>query len=520
MASVVAARLAPDRGLRRVLVGLAPISFAVQACSFVSSIALTRVLGASAGTDAYYLGLSVPVASYAILMTAVRLGAIPALTECDGSASPMPFARAASDVFSATLAASLLMTVVVTAIAEVVIPLAVGGQTGATSRLVMLELAPLGVLGAATGALGAILAVRRVFIPTVAVLLIEPVLKTVLTVALGHRIGINALIIGNVVGSTCAAGVLWLKLRSLGIQLHVRLHFDTTFVRGVVAVSAPLVVSQSFLQTNPIVDRTMAGSLGAGSVTALEIGLRICLVPAALVTGLMISPITATWADRRLRHGWPALRTSLARATVAIAMFTPPLVVLGLVLRHEIVGFVYQGGAYSSHALAETSRVFAMTVIALPAQLLAVVISTLFIVEKATVFPMIVGIANVVLNVALNFALRPSLGVGGIALSTTVTIVLLTIVYVVAAQRRWNALQLRPHIWPISVSLGSTCVVAVVAILVLRMLPEASSRSTSLLAIAVVGGIGLGLHALLVGGRDPSVRLALRMRRSLSGGGA
>lgn len=506
--------------LRRVLTGLVPFSLAVQICSFASSIVLARVLGASSSTDAYYLGLSIPVASYAILLTAIRLGAIPALTERDVTGGAGSFERAAGGVVSATIVASFAMTFLVTVVAEAVVPLIVAGKTGDTARLVMLELAPLGVLGALTGALGAVLAVRRVFAPAVAVMTIEPVLKTILTLTLGHRIGINALVIGNVVGSAAAAVALWFWLGRVGVRLRFGWGTDTAFVRSVFLISAPLLVSQSVLQTNPIVDRTMASNLGAGSVTALEIGLRICLVPTALVTGLMITPITATWAERRLQGGWLELRRSVARAIAGIATFIPPVVVVGVLLRHEIVRLAYQGGAYSPHALSETTRVFGVTLFALPLQLIVVVLSTLFIVERRTVFPMLIGIANVVLNVGLNFALRPLLGVAGIALSTTLTIAILAAVYAIAAQRRWQAIDLRGHGSAIAFAALSTIAIAAVAFGLLRALPTATSRAQALLSIVSVAGVGFALHAVVVLVREPSLHYALRLRRAWIGTGA
>ena len=64
------ADLAPTRppsSVRRVMAGLVPVNLVVQGCSFASSVALARVLGAGASTDAYYVGLTVPLFSYGVL---------------------------------------------------------------------------------------------------------------------------------------------------------------------------------------------------------------------------------------------------------------------------------------------------------------------------------------------------------------------------------------------------------------------------------------------------------------------
>jgi putative peptidoglycan lipid II flippase len=479
--------------MRQVLTGLAPLSLVAQACSFASSIALAHVLGASASTDAYYLGLSIPFAVYTILLAAIRQGAIPSLVEQDNNGEDGALERVGSDLVSAILVASALLTIVVTAIAELVLPLAVGGETGSMSRVVLLELAPLGVLGPLTGALGAILAARGLFALPVLVMAIEPLLKAVLTLAFGHVIGITALIIGNLVGSATAAGLLWWRIGRIRLRVRVRTQFNTPFVRGVVVLTLPLIVSASILQTNPVVDRVMAGDVGAGSVTALELGLRLCFIPTALATSLLIGPLTATWAERKLAGGWAALRPSVAHAIIAIATFVLPLVVVGVVLRSDLVSLVYQGGAYSSHALGQTTSVFGIILLSLPAEVLVVVLVTLFVIEKDTIFPMLIGITNVVLNVVLNFALRPSLGVEGIALSTTLTVSLLGGVYALVAHRRWGIFALDGRVREAVGAIVLTAVIGGVAVVLLDVVPGPTSRLRALVAIVLVAGVAAAI---------------------------
>jgi putative peptidoglycan lipid II flippase len=487
----------------------------VQVLSFGSSIVLARVLGASSATDAYYLGLSVPVASYAILQVAIRLGAIPMLSERLTSVGSLGVT--ARDVVWSTVLGSLVVTVIVTAVAEFFVPMAVGGATAREARWVILELAPLGVLGALTGAFGALLAVVGSFTAAVAVMAIEPALKSMLTIAVGHDIGINALIIGNLVGSGLAALTLWNSVRRRGIRIGAPAMIDVPFVRTLLAVSAPLLVSQSVLQANPIIDKAMAGKLGAGSVTALEIGLRLCAVPTAFLTGLLITPLTASWATRKAAGGWDALRPSIRRALAVIVTFAPSIAAVGFVLRGDLVRIAYQGGAYSPHAVAKTTSVFGVTLLALPAQLLVVVVATIFVVERSTMVPMYVGLTNVVLNVALNLLLRPFFGVTGIALSTTITIYLLTLVYVVVAQRRWEALDLRAV--PLRGAFRFLCLVVLVTATawgVRSVFAPTPSRADTLLVALAVAAAAAAVHIGVLVSRVSASGYSIRFSRAWS----
>lgn len=520
---MTSAEAAERRGLFRIMAGLAPISLAVQLCSFVSSVALARVLGATYATDAYFLALSIPTLVYGILLAAVRVGATPALSKVARDAEPGAFDRAASELVAATMVTSAIVALAAGLLAVAFLPAAAGAAEPHmvfTIRLMILELTPLGVFGALSGAFAAILGVRGVFAPAVAVMLIEPMLKAALTVLLGQTIGAQTLVLGNVVGSGLASVVLWRCVQRSGIRLSMASPRRSALVRDVVALSLPLIVSQSVLQVNPIVDRTMAGGLGAGSVTTLEMGLRLFVVPTSLLTATLIGPITASWAATKLAEGWSGLRASVDRALHAAAVILPPLLVLGVMLRGDLIAFVYRGGAYTPAALHGTTSVFGALVFALPAMTLTIVFSTLFIVHAETVFPMKVGIANVVVNAVLNVLLRDAWGIAGIAASTSATLTVLLAVYARAAHKRWGRYAEGAGPAALRVIASSAVLVGTVAAL-LDVLPAPLTRIDIAvrLTCASTAAITAYLVALVIL-RDPMLTAARQRLRPVASGAA
>jgi putative peptidoglycan lipid II flippase len=508
--------------LPRVFAGLLPINIAVQAMSFAAWVAFAHVLGASTATDAYVLGLSVPTLVYGIMLAAIRVGAIPGLTERaargDGDG-----AQAANELVAAALVASAALTLVVTAVAVAAAPLVLRPDATLLSntRWTIIELSPLAVLGAITGVLGAILAVRRSFAPAVAVMVLDPLFRICFTLAWGRSLGIQALIVANLLGSAAAVGVLWAMVRRSGIPLKLVRPARTAFVRSVVGVSAPLVIASSVLQINPIVDRTMAGSLGAGSITGFELGTR--LVPAGLFIALVAAPLVATWSARKVEGGWPAIQASMQKALSSAASIVLPLAVIGIILRHQAVTLAFHGGAYSSHAAAQTSAVFAMCLLGLPSAVLSVIFSTLFIVQRETLVPMKLGFVNVVLNIGLNFAFRPLFGVAGIALSTTLTYAILNVLQASAARRRWGSLLPSSVAASLLGVIGSVVVAGIAAEVLVHQMPSGGSRAQALFVAIVVSGVGLLVYAaaLFVGrrlfARAPHPFLELRSRAETRG---
>lgn len=414
---------------------------AAQAMGFFSSIAIARVLGATRATDAYYLGLSIPLLVCTVFLSTTRQCGIPTLTE-EAAVSSSSFVEASSQLISATLIVSIVISGLAAAAAVLLLPLTSSPSIVAAAQAKVIQLAPLGVLGAVMGAMAAVLAVRNRFAAAALVLGIDPLLRIVLLIAAGETLGTDALVIANLAGNLLAVLVLWVLIRRESISLGWRSPWRSPFVRRVLAFGAPLTLSAAILQINPVVDRTMASDLGGGTITALELGLRLVNIPMLLIGATLIGPIMATWAARRTASGWPALRDSVNRATEVFTMIVPPVVVIGIILRHQIVALLYEGGAYSAHATQQTATVFAMLLVGLPAQVLTIVFSTLFVIEKRPKFCLMAGVANVIMNVVLNFALRAIWGVGGIALSTSVTVSILLAGYVIVARHLWEGIRI------------------------------------------------------------------------------
>jgi len=505
-----------ERSLRRIFASVAPASLLVQIVSFGSSIVLATQLGASTSTDAYYLALSVPVIAYGVLLAGVRLGGIPELTRLAQDAPTEQFRGGCNEIVTATLVSAIGLSIVVTGILAVLLPILAGGspQLAGLTREYMLELTPYAVTGAMLGAFGAVLAVRGHFAIATLVLAIEPILKSGLVLGFGRQLGVQALVIGNIAGNFLAVAVLWEVARRAGVSLRIARFRRSPVVASVLALSAPLVLSQAVLQLNPVIDRTTAAALGSGSVTELELGVRLFTAPVTLLTATMIAPLAATWSARLNTEGWFSAARSFSRVVAAVLICGPPLIVVGFILRHDIVSAAYSSHAYSAAAVTRTAGVLGMLLLGLIPRILIVPLSTLFVIHGDTIFPLKVGLANCVLNAGTDLVFRGPFGVAGIALSTSFTLALLCVLYVRGARRRWGTLALRPGVTgliPLSVLSGVAS--ALVAIAVHGLLQGSQSRPTELAGITAAAAAAVALTAIIMslggGFRVAGLRLPL-----------
>jgi putative peptidoglycan lipid II flippase len=493
-----------SRSLGGVIAGVAPATLAVQICAFGASTALAAVFGAVDSTDAYYIALTVPLFVYGVLLAALRLGGIPALTDIYVG-ERRRFDAASSELVWAAAVGATAVGLAATVLAYLAIPLVFEESEGtvALARTIVLELAPLATLAALTAALGAILAVIGRFTAPVAVLALDPLLRLLLIVSLGKSLGIHVVAVGNLAGSAMAVAVLWVLVRRQGVELRLPAPLRTPLVSRVLTFSLPLLIATSALMFNPVIDRVMAAPLGVGSVTELQLALQVFNVPATLLATSLIAPVLAVWEARYSTGGWEHLRASASNAILLAISALPPIVVLGAVLRQELTVAIFQGGAYSPEAVSHTADALGMFLLGVPAQVLTLVFATVFLVRQNPWVPMYIGFANVVLNAALNLALRGELGVSGIALSTTLTLTVLCATYALIARRRYGRLLTVSPRGALGSAAVSSALMAGSSLLIVSLLPPATGRLSALVVIAVCSAVGVSIHlAILVVRRD------------------
>jgi putative peptidoglycan lipid II flippase len=484
-------------GLLSALARVAPATLVVTLLGLGSSVVVARRLGATTTTDAYYLAFSVAAFGYLVLLAAVRQGAIPKLTEVMQENPAESLSLGCSELLSATLVTATVISLVVTGIMLAVIPAAAPKHLVGPTRQYLVELVPYAVSGAMQGTLAAILAVRGMFALPALLVGSEALLKGLL-VLLVPGLGAQALVLGSLVGNLAAVMVLWQLVRRKGILLRFVGFRLSPLVRRVLAIAGPLAVGQTVLQVNPLIDRTAAAGLGSGNVTAFELGMRLYGAPAGLVAAILIAPLAATWSAQLASDGWPAVRRSYSRIVAVVTIIVPPLAVTGVLVRHDVVAFVYQSHAYTALAVSRTADVFGLLLFCLTPAVLFVPLATIFVIRGDSIFPMKIAIANAVLNASLDVALRVPFGIEGIAASTALTYGILCAVYFVAAHRRWGSLGLRTVIRPAAVS-GASCIAIVACCVPLFGLSHlGNSRAEQLRVAVVVLAIALIIHGLFL----------------------
>ncbi|WP_298454981.1 murein biosynthesis integral membrane protein MurJ [uncultured Cellulomonas sp.] len=480
---------------------------------FGRDVVIGAVFGAGAGLDAYLVAQGLMNVVLALIAGAMARSVTPvtareAAAETDGCAGHRGFEVALTVTVAVLGVGAVLMGIFVGPVTAVLAPGFDGEQAELVRSLTRVVLLAT-VLIAGTNLLAALAQAHGRF--GWSSLEGVPFNLVMITAAgvFGPRYGVTALAVGFVVGSGARLLLQLVPVRSLGAPVRPRWAVRDPAFREIARLAPPMMVGTALANVNTLVDRAFASTLADGSITALSFGWRLVNLPEVLLVASVLVPLypaLSAAADD------PAeLRRLVGRGlSLTVTLLVPICLVLALVAE-PLVEIAFGHGAFSADDIALTATAvawFAPGLLALGCR--QVVVRASYAVGDSRA-PVTVAVGAVALNVLGDVLLVGVMGLSGIALATSVSLVAAAVLNGVVLHRRHRALPGR-DVRDLLVRAGALAVVVGLAGLGVR---ELAAGLPPLLTVTAVATVVLGGHVLgLVLLRAPERRLPAEMLRA------
>ncbi|MFA5858113.1 MAG: murein biosynthesis integral membrane protein MurJ [Elusimicrobiota bacterium] len=188
----------------------------------------------------------------------------------------------------------------------------------------------------------------------------------------------------------------------------------------ILCMMIPAMIGFSVEQINTFVNTVCASFLAEGSVTALYYSNRIVQLPLALF-GISIATVSLPLFSRNVaKNDTVALRQNFSQAVRLIIFTILPAMAGLMVLSTPIIRLLFEYGKFTAEATRLTSTAMFFYAIGLVPFAVVKVVAGMFYAYKDTRTPVLVAGAAMALNIVLNIVLMKPLGVGGLALSTSI----------------------------------------------------------------------------------------------------
>lgn len=299
---------------------------------------------------------------------------------------------------------------------------------------------------------------------------------------------------------------------------RLRLPKLTPEVKKLLILMGPAMLTGGVIQINIMIGRIIASGQD-GAIALLNYADRINQLPLGVI-GVAIGVVLLPELARALASGNGEEAAHLQNRSLEFAFgITLPAAIAMMVMPVPLVNILYERGAFTPETTAAAAQALAAFAGGLPAFVLIKVFQPAFFAREDMKRPLYFSMAAVVVNVAISLALFPSLGHVGIALATTISAWLQTVLLAVVL---WRGSLFRPS--PVTLirlakSLVCGLAMGVFIFALLQTLPQYFASPSTLTrvlmtlgTVAVAGILYLGL-ALLTGALDKTELLRTLRRR-------
>jgi putative peptidoglycan lipid II flippase len=421
---VRAARRVPR--LARTALGLLPIQIALRGGEALLPLVLAACFGRSAETDLYYLLAAYFVFAGSVVTGAFQdSGAVPVLIEVSEN-QPTRFAEVAGALLGHTLVVGATIGVAMGLLAAIVAGVA------SPMRSLALEL----VLVMSAGMLAT--SVRAFYVGLLnarGVFRAHPIgsglgmcLTWVLLLLGRGALGVRIVPISMLAGEVLAVVVLiWLARTGLGLGIMPNLQRSEP-VRRIFSLVRLELTGSLITRINPLIDQLMSGLAGVvGGGTLVRYASDVASLPTSILQATLFPVLLTRLSGEATRRD--QFRATTKRTLVTVVAMLLASAALLSAFRMPLCTLLYSHGAMDRAGVERIAGILPWALLgAAPFGALLVLARAHVALQNSRIMPAM-GLLNSALNAAFNALLVGILGLSGIALSTSITYLVVAVVF-------------------------------------------------------------------------------------------
>jgi putative peptidoglycan lipid II flippase len=382
---------------------------------------------------------------------------------------------------------------------------AVPGKLALTVTLARVVLPFLTLVAVAAAFMGMLNALGHFFVPALspATFNVASVVLVVALVPMAPALGIEPIMVvavATVVGGLAQVVIQWPPLAREGFRYRPTIDVGDESLRRVLLLMGPGTIGLAATQINVFVNTILATGQGTGAVSWLDYAFRLMYLPIGLF-GVSVATASTPAVSRLVATGdLGRVRETVAGAIGLMLLLNVPATVGLIVLAEPIVRLLFERGSFTAADTLATAAALRFYAAGLLGYSVVRIVSPTFYALGRSRTPVMVSVASVGVNVALNLALVRLMGFGGLALGTSITALLNAAAQLLLLRRHLHGIE-APAIVRTFVRVAAASLVMGLVAHGTDVLLEAwwPGRTLWLQGLRLSASIGLGVGALAAG---------------------
>lgn len=490
----------------------------------VRDVVVAHVFTTGATTDAFFLAYKIPYLLSLTVGGALTATFIPVFTQRMVTGRGEEGWKLTVSMINTVALVLAGLTAALMVLAPWVVPLFGPGLEPPTVglavslfRILMPGVVFAGLAGLATGVLNSL---KGFSVPAFSAS-VGAVVTIIFMAAFSSRWGVTSLAVGTTAGAAATFLVLIPQLRRKGLRYTPRIDWRLPGMRQVGLMVWPILIGSAVGKVSIFVDQVLGSLLGEGSISALNYSEKLFQLPLGLFVAGISIPIFPLLSEQVAARRPDRVNATLAFALRLIAFVIVPASVGLIVLRVPIVALLFQNGdKFTADDTARTAWALLMYSIGLYSYAGRDTLTRVFYAYHDTRTPVTISVIAVGINIACSYVLMQFIGVGGLALGTTIALTVNYVVLVELMRRRLGFVGFGGIARSLARVVGASAVMGVVVWAIDMVLAGSLGAGTLGMGLrvlcGVVGGAAVYLAVAAVG-RLPELREVLDMLKSVTG---
>lgn len=424
--------------MKKTVILLMLLTLFSKVLGFIRDIVLSYFYGASTISDVYLISLTIPTVILAIIGKGISTGFIPLYSRIEGLEGTKKANIYTNNLVNLVLAICLIIFIVCYLNTETIVKLFAAGFSGETLDLAVnfTKISLISIFF--TGMIYVFIA----FLQTKEVFLIPAIIGipanfiVIGSFFLSSKTNIYVLAVGGVIAAGAQFILLYLYVYKNNFRYKLQLNIKDYHLRKMMLLALPVIFGSSVAQINILVDRTIASYISVGGISALNYANTIYLV----VLGVIVSSITTVLYPKiskmAVTNNIEGIKGHLSEAISVITIIVLPATVGYMIFAKPIVQLLYGRGEFDTQAITMTASALFYYAIGLIGLSLREILSNVFYSLQDTKTPMVNAAIALVVNIGLNFILSRYMGIGGLALATSISVILCSLLLFIQLWRR------------------------------------------------------------------------------------
>lgn len=478
--------------MKKTVLLLMLIAVCSKLLGFARDIILSYYYGASGISDAYIISITIPTIIFSFIGTGIATSYIPIYSSIIKEKGSLAADRFTNNIINIIIILCTFILIISLIFTTPIVKLFASGFQGSTLDLAI-DFTRIGIVGVYFYGLiyifNGYLQLKDNYLGP-ALRGIPLNLCIIASVILSANYGTSILAIGSVVAVIVQLFFLIPLAYKKGFKYNIVLDFKDEHVKKMIFLSIPVIIGVSVNQINVLVDRTIASQIALGGISALTYATRLT----QFIQGIFVESIATVLYPKISKmaseKNWDSLKKHLLEAICGINLLVIPSIVGTMIFSEPIVKLLFGRGAFNTHDALMTSNALFYFSLGMIGFGLREVLARAFYAMHDTKTPLINAAIALVINIILNIVLSKYMGLGGLALATSISSIICTALLFTSLRKKMGSLKIGSAFYSILKIIAVSLIMGIVSkiaynLLILSFIPITALFIAILVALII-----------------------------------